>query len=121
MRTSYTWFSRLSPMLGAALLAAPRLALAQATCTLNGKEVPCEQVKGFLGWGVGILALFAILAIAGTIFWIMMVIHAASNPIENKAMWIIVMVLTGVLGAVIYYFVVKRKFPKKAPAPARKG
>jgi len=39
-----------------------------------------------------------------------MLIHAVSKPIENKALWIIILVFTGVIGAIIYYFVVKRKF-----------
>jgi hypothetical protein len=36
---------------------ANQVALAAAKCTVNGREVPCEelgnQVKGFLGWGIG--------------------------------------------------------------------
>lgn len=102
-----------------------QIAFAQGTCTLNGQEVPCDEVTkqlaGFLGLGVGFMILAAVIGIACFIFWLMMLIHAASKPIENKAMWIILMVLTGIVGAIIYYFVVKRKFnAHSAPSqPAR--
>lgn len=88
-----------------------QLALAQATCTVNGEEVPCEgAIGGFLGLGIGIFIVMAVVGIAATVFWIMMIVHAASHPIQNKAIWIILMVLTGIIGALVYYFVVKRKF-----------
>ena len=91
-----------------------QVALAAAKCTLNGQEVDCagveNQVTGFLGWGIaGFLVIFA-LGIWATVFWIMMIVHAAKHNVENKAMWIILMVFTGIVGALIYYFVVKRKF-----------
>lgn len=93
---------------------ANQVALAAAKCTVNGREVPCEelgnQVKGFLGWGVGIILVVLVLVILATIFWIMMIVHAARNPINNKGIWIVVMMFTGIVGALIYYFAVKRKF-----------
>ncbi len=49
------------------------------------------------------------------VFWIKMIIHAASHEVENKTVWIIVLVVFGFLAAIAYYFVVKRKF---VPAPA---
>ena len=91
-----------------------QLALAQATCTVNGEEVPCEevtkQIGGLLGFGIGIFIFIVVVGIAATVFWIMMIVHAASHQIENKAIWIILMVLTGIIGAIVYYFMVKRKF-----------
>jgi uncharacterized protein YneF (UPF0154 family) len=48
----------------------------------------------------------------------MMIVHAAKHDVENKAMWIILMVFTGIVGALIYYFVVKRKFSKQFTPPA---
>lgn len=44
------------------------------------------------------------------VFWIMMIIHAATYPVENKTVWIIVLILTGFLGAIAYYFVIKRNY-----------
>jgi len=89
-----------------------------------------KMVGTFLGLAFGAFAILAIIGILCTVFWILMIIHAASKPIENKALWIIILVFTGVIGAIIYYFVVKRKFdlqekersqppgvPPEAPVP----
>lgn len=112
-------FSLLS-LMGATLFA--QIARAQGMCTLNGQQVPCDQLaesaKGFLGAGIAMFAVMFVVGIVGTIFWIMMIIHAATKPIENRAMWIIIMALTGVLGAIIYYFAVKRSFDKQIPPPS---
>lgn len=87
---------------------------AQAPCVVNGKEIPCEevaeQVGAFVGWGIGALAIILLIGLVSFIFWIMMLIHAISRPIQSKAVWIIVLLFTGILGAIIYYFAVKRHF-----------
>lgn len=105
------------------LTIANQVAFAAAKCTVNGQEVDCaelgNQVKGFLGWGIGIFILFAALGIWATVFWIMMIVHAVKHNVENKAMWIILMVFTGIVGALIYYFVVKRKFSNQFSAPTK--
>ena len=91
---------------------------AQTGCTLNGKEVPCSEVGGFAALGLGLMAVFAIIGILLFIFWIMMIVHAASNNIENKALWIVLIVIFQALGAIVYYFAVKRPFDKvKKSAP----
>lgn len=85
-----------------------------ATCRLNGEDIPCDQLGGgfarVIGLGFGFFLFAFVCMIAGTVFWLMMIIHAASKPIENRPMWIVLMVLTGIVGALIYYFVVKRGF-----------
>ncbi len=87
--------------------------MALAECTLNGEEIPCEELEEmagpFLAAGLGIFLLLGVFGIAATVFWIMMLVHAATHDIKDKAMWIILMVFTGIVGAVIYYFVVKKK------------
>jgi hypothetical protein len=96
----------------------------QGTCFVNGQEVPCEealqQFKSAVGLGIGAMVALIALGLAAFVFWLMMLIHAASKPIENKGMWIVLLVLTGIIGAIIYYFAVKRKFnkaPSQAPMP----
>lgn len=102
---------------------ANQVALAAAKCTVNGQEVDCAElgnkIQGFLGWGIGGFLLFVAFGIWATVFWIMMIIHAAKHNVENKAMWIIIMVFTGIVGALIYYFVVKRKFSNQFSAPTK--
>lgn len=97
----------------------------QPDCTLNGVKVPCEQLtkdigKGFgflFGFGIGIIILFWVVGILFFIFWIMMLVHAVKNPIENKVLWLLLILLTGVIGAIVYYFAVKRGF-KQGVQPA---
>jgi prolipoprotein diacylglyceryltransferase len=58
--------------------------------------------------------IFAI-AILGTIFWIWMIIDCAQRNFKtenDKIVWILVIVLAGLVGAIIYYFVVKTKDKK---------
>jgi len=101
----------------------------QATCTVNGEEVPCpEALQDFgdaAGKAVGIFSgvaiVLGIISILWFIFWLMMLVHAATKPIENKAMWIILIVIFSGLGAIVYYFVVKRKFNKAVQQPPTPG
>lgn len=110
-------FIAVSSFLGAFV---PYLVSAEAVCKLNGQVVPCSQIGDTVGGFVGgffwlfivLWAVIMILSFAGFILWILMIIHAATKNIENKAIWIIVLCLTQILGAVIYYFVVKRPFDR---------
>lgn len=52
----------------------------------------------------------AILAILGTAFWIWMIVDCAKRNFKNetdKIVWILVIVLAQLIGAIIYFFVVK--------------
>lgn len=90
-------------------------------CIVNGVKVPCDQVfeklKTGLGFGLGIITLFFVVGILFFIFWVMMLVHAIKNPIENKVLWLLLILLTGVIGAIVYYFAVKRGF-KQGVQPA---
>ena len=86
------------------------LAFAQATCYRNGVAVPCEELTGVLWGSLAFVGFAAVIGIASTIFWLVMLIHAISKPVENKAMWVVVLVFTGIIGAILYYFMVKRKY-----------
>ena len=60
-----------------------------------------------------ILLFFALFAglILGFIFWIFMLIDVAKRNFHNdndKIMWILIVVLTGIIGAAIYYFIVRK-------------
>ena len=62
---------------------------------------------------IGFLILLIIaLAIFALVFWIMMLVDAAKRKFKDsteRVLWIILMVFTGLIGAIIYYFVVKKK------------
>jgi prolipoprotein diacylglyceryltransferase len=54
-----------------------------------------------------VVCLFGLIAIFGTVFWIWMIIDCAKNEPENtnnKIVWILIVVLLGFLGALIYFF-----------------
>ena len=91
----------------------------RGVCEWNGQEVPCENVwniaKPFVGLGIGLIIFFTLIGILLTILWIWMIIHAATKNIENKALWIILLIFFGHLAAIIYYFAVKRPFDKGQP------
>jgi predicted neutral ceramidase superfamily lipid hydrolase len=88
-----------------------QVALAAAACTSNGHEVPCADLKFALFWSLGVVLLFLVFLIWATVFWILMIVHAIKHDSEKKAlMWVILMVFTGIIGSLVYYFVVKRKF-----------
>ena len=96
------------------VLAAAQAAHA-ATCTLNGEEVPCDDMPG---WVLLIpLAIFALMILM-IVFWIMMLVDAVKREEgDQQIIWIIVIALTGVIGAIIYYFVRKRPRKKEMQQP----
>jgi heme/copper-type cytochrome/quinol oxidase subunit 2 len=66
-------------------------------------------------FGIIILALVVLLAIAigiwAFVFWILMIIDAAQRKSLSdgeRIAWILVLVFIGIIGALIYYFAVKR-------------
>lgn len=78
---------------------------------MAGEEAIGTAIGGIF-IGIVILWIFCIaLGILGTIFWIFMLVDAAKRNFKNdidKVVWILVIVFTHIIGALIYYFVVKR-------------
>lgn len=84
------------------------LPLAAAECTKDGVVVPCSELTGFF-IGLGIFwFLFMVIGILGTIFWILMLIDCIKHERDDKIVWVLVILIINLLGALIYYFVVKR-------------
>lgn len=60
--------------------------------------------------GCGLIG--ALFALATTVFWIWMIIDCATNESlqgTDKIVWLIVIIFLHFLGAVVYYFVAKRR------------
>ncbi len=60
--------------------------------------------------------LIFLLSVGLFVFWIWMLVDCVKRNFEKddeKIIWILVIVLTQVIGAIIYYFVVKRKDKNK--------
>lgn len=69
-----------------------------------------QTIRGFM---IGIEEVLVVLvvigiAIAAVVFWIWMLIDCATkepNEGNTKVVWVIVIAITGIIGAAIYYFV----------------
>jgi hypothetical protein len=67
--------------------------------------------------GAGIIGIFLMLIFIGLsvfffIFWILMIIDCVKRKFKeenDKIIWVIVIIFAGIIGAAIYYFVVKNK------------
>jgi len=68
-------------------------------------------------FGFGVVALFFYLIAIGIsilafVFWILMLVDCVKRKFKEdseKIIWILVLIFTGIIGALIYYFVVKHK------------
>ena len=67
----------------------------------------CMSIVSFVTVGIPCV-LFPVIAIAGTAFWVWMIIDCAThepNEGNNKIVWIVIILLTHVIGALIYFLV----------------
>jgi hypothetical protein len=73
------------------------------------------ECKDFV-WGGPLLGAFLFLPIIGVIlaicvfvFWLLMLVDAIKNsPEKNRLIWVVVIIFTHIIGALVYYFVEKR-------------
>jgi len=66
---------------------------------------------GVLWFAVFMLIMMAIIILA-LIFWIYMLVDSIKRKYKNdndKVVWVLVIIFLGVIGALVYYFVVKKK------------
>ena len=73
------------------------------------------MIAAWIGLGIlGILLMIAI-PILVSVFWVWMIVDCAARNFKNKGdkvVWILIIILTHVVGAFIYYLVIKRKEKK---------
>jgi len=90
--------------------------IAEPLCRMNGREVPCEELSAHLGnlaWvGVGLAVFILVFGFFAFVFWIAMIVHVVRHDVKDKTMWIVLLVFTGLIGALIYYFVGKRDYDR---------
>jgi hypothetical protein len=57
--------------------------------------------------GMGIPEIVVLLAIGGFAFWVTMLIEAATKETDpnDRLIWVLIIVLTTIIGALIYFFV----------------
>ena len=83
-----------------------------ATCEINCQPRPAEDCRGLFSIFVPLMIVFVLFWLVYFAFWLWMLIHAITNEIPDKTLWIILLIFIQIT-AVIYFFVVKRKTPKK--------
>lgn len=65
----------------------------------------------FIGLMILLVLAFFALVIFAFVFWIMMIVDCAKRKFKtdsDKIVWILVIIFTQIIGALIYYFVVKK-------------
>lgn len=56
---------------------------------------------------------FVLIAIFAVIFWLWMLIDCLQREFKDKLLWVLVIIFVWILGAILYYFLVKSKKIKK--------
>lgn len=112
---------------GAAASLAPIAALAQ-DYNYSYSTADTAATAAGAGLGIGMLIIWGLMMIVGIflfIFWILMVIDTFKRTNwkqeSDKTLWIILVIVLGYLGAIIYYFAIKRPLDKggKTTPPAQ--
>ncbi|HTJ79047.1 MAG TPA: PLD nuclease N-terminal domain-containing protein [Rariglobus sp.] len=73
-----------------------------------------DQAAGFFGGFafslLALLAFFATLGLLLSIFWVWMLVDCANAPMPSgdKTAWILILLFTHILGAILYYFIPRR-------------
>ena len=100
-----------------ALSLIPNLALAESS---SGGAAAGVAVGIFFIFIMLFYLLFFAVAIAAFVLWVVMLVDAAQRTNweneNDKTVWILVIVLTGGIGALIYYFIVRKKLGPNHPA-----
>lgn len=80
---------------------------------LNKAVGPIDIAGFFSDYGalIGGIMLFMLISSA---FWIWMLIDLIQRDVPNKPLWVIVLVFTGVLGAIIYFFAIRMPHKKSS-------
>lgn len=71
------------------------------------------------GIGVGLIIIWIVVMVVNLalfVFWLWMLIDVIKRKFDQKVLWIVLIIILGYLGAIIYYFAVKRKKVGETPS-----
>lgn len=77
------------------------------------------MIEGFIvGLVIAFWLFFMLICLSAFIFWVVMLIDIIQRDFkkhDDKIIWLLVVIFAGIIGAIIYYFIVKRhdKHPPK--------
>jgi uncharacterized membrane protein YedE/YeeE len=81
-----------------------------ASCTINGKEIPCDQFWNSYGLFFTAFTGGAMIIAAGIfMFWLWMLIDCLRQEMPNKRWWVLGFFFVGGPIALVYYVLVKKK------------
>ena len=99
-----------------ALSLIPNIALAESS---GGGAAAGAAIGIFFIFIAFFYMLFFAVAIAAFVFWIIMLVDVAQRTNweneNDKTVWVLIVVLTGGIGALIYYFMVRKKLGPNHP------
>lgn len=84
-----------------------------------GEAFPASLIMGALF--IVLIVAAVIIAILAFVFWILMLVDCVQRDFEDKVVWVLIIVLLGLLGGILYYFIVKRKDKRHAKGGKKKG
>jgi len=73
------------------------------------------MIAAWIGLGILGMLLFMVIPVLASIFWIWMIVDCATRNFKSKSdkmIWVLIIILAHIIGAFIYYFVIKRKEKK---------
>lgn len=68
--------------------------------------------------GIGFIVIFGLIILAMTVLWVYAIVDIAKSEFEgdNKMVWLLIVILVGFIGALIYFIVGReKKIPKEDP------
>ncbi len=101
-----TFFKKISALLVLTLISVQPALAGPVPCVVDGEMTVCPDTFSFILWPLIVVLAFSMLTF---IFWLWMLIDAIKNQKEDKVMWILLLIFLNFLGAILYYFIAKRK------------
>lgn len=86
----------------------------QSFTTLFSQTTSGDAAAGAIGF-LFLIFWVALLAVglAGFVLWIISLIHVLQhNDVKDRTMWILIILLAGTIGGVIYFFAIKKAYDK---------
>ena len=97
----------------AVLLVLLAASFADGKCTINGRDAPDSECNSlFAGIGIVWLAVMCVLLLViavGLAFWLWMLVDCIRRDFTEKTKWLAIIILLNTVGALAYFFLVKRK------------
>lgn len=70
----------------------------------NGSEIPVEFIRSLV-WFIPLIILIALTSLGIKIYYIVHTNNNTANDTNKKIMWTLLLIFTGSIGAIVYYFI----------------